>query len=117
MNRIQINGIWYVPESEVTELPDIAMDYSESLQYEDSQLLFRAERLYDDDGKPFPDIYIEYTDKVNKKTDTWDNPYWMRNVLLDDDDAIEHAREVLDNNGIRYLKAFLTKLRDEHKWL
>ena len=119
MDRIQINGVWYVRETQEQEI--ILDDLTKTLNiiYENENYSWEATRIYKDDGETFYDTFdIEFTDKRVKpwKTDLWDNNAWMRGILINDPVSLEHLRESVCPQGEAELKAFLTKLKEE-EWL
>jgi hypothetical protein len=75
MDRIQINGIWYVPENS-QDVVVIEPDREECYTIENSDFYFKAIRLFDQEETFFDDIDIHFIDKrPNKPKDqeTWDN--------------------------------------------
>ena len=121
MDRIQINGFWYVREDTISKEP-IELDpvHSESYTVENSDFCFEATRLFKDNGTPYDGIDIECTDKrfdnrKDWKVDHWDNNTWMIGILEDDPDSWKELPD-MGNSNILYLQAFLQYLRDKF-WL
>jgi len=117
MDRIQINGIWYIKE-----------DHQESIQLdptnyhgcvvENDEFCIEAMKLYDEDGDRYYDsLDIKFVDKRQKpwKEDNWDYTPWMNGVL---DNNTESLNELpyIGPKGVKYLQAFLKHLKDK-EWL
>ena len=84
MNRIQINGIWYVPENS-QDVVTVEPDREECYTVENSDFYFKAIRTFDqEENSFFDDIDIHFIDKrpnKPKQQDTWDNNDWMIGIL------------------------------------
>lgn len=119
-DRILINGVWYVRETEPqTETKEIEIiDFIGSL-YETDDYVWKASRLYQDDGETLYDGFdIEFTDKNIKpwKEEHWDNMNWFKGVLEDNPDSMKDAIESMGYQGVKDFKLFLNKLKDKG-WL
>lgn len=118
MNRIQINGIWYVPENS-QDVVVIDPDREECYTVENSDFYFKAIRLFDQEQNSFfDDIDIHFIDKrPNKPKDQeiWDSNDWMIGVLKGDDASMEELPDI-GRSGLATLKAFLQFLVDKD-WL
>ena len=118
MNRIQINGIWYVPENS-QDVVVIEPDREECYTVENSDFYFKAIRIFDqEENSFFDDIDIHFIDKrpnKPKQKDTWDNNDWMIGVLKNDDASMEDLPDI-GRSGLATLKAFLQFLVDKD-WL
>ena len=118
MNRIQINGIWYVPENS-QDVVVIEPDREECYTVENSDFYFKAIRIFDHEQNSFfDDIDIHFIDKrpnKPKQQDTWDNNDWMIGVLKNDDASMEDLPDI-GRSGLATLKAFLQFLVDKD-WL
>lgn len=120
-DRIQINGVWYVLEQQ-EQLPEVEINIirTEARTIESDKYVFEAIRLERSDapGTYFEGIDIEFTDKREKpwKEEYWDNPAWMRGVLINDPESLEHLKESVCLQGEAELKAFLKELKEEG-WL
>jgi hypothetical protein len=120
-DRIQINGVWYVREQEAA-LPEVKINVtrSESRIIENDKYCFEAIRLERSEvpGTFYEDIDIKFTDKREKpwKEDYWDNPAWMRGVLINDPESLGHLRESVCLQGEAEFKAFLKVLKEDG-WL
>jgi hypothetical protein len=116
-DRILINGVWYVRETQPEE-EIILDDLTKTLNiiYENGKYFWEATRIYKDDGETFYDGFdIEFTDKTKTpwKTEHWDNMKWFKGVLEDDSHSMKLAEEAMDNEGIKHLKAFLKYLKEK----
>lgn len=118
MNRIQINGIWYVPENS-QDVVEIEPDREECYTVENSDFYFKAIRIFDQEQNSFfDDIDIHFIDKrpnKPKQKDTWDNNDWMIGILKGDDASMEDLPDI-GRSGLATLKAFLQFLVDKD-WL
>ena len=118
MNRIQINGIWYVPENS-QDVVVIEPDREECYTVENSDFYFKAIRIFDQEENSFFDnIDIHFIDKrpnKPKQQDTWDNNDWMIRILENDDASMEDLPDI-GRSGLATLKAFLQFLVDKD-WL
>lgn len=118
MNRIQINGIWYVPENS-QDVVLIEPDREECYTVENSDFYFKAIRIFDQEEDSFFDnIDIHFIDKrPNKPKDqeTWDSNDWMIGVLKGDDASMEELPDI-GRSGLATLRAFLQFLVDKD-WL
>ena len=119
MDRIQINGVWYVREDQA---------YQESIQLdptnyhgcvvENDEFAIKATKLYDGAGDRYYDaLDIKFTDKINKpwKEEEWDNNVWFGGVLNNDPESIESI-SYIGPNGVQFLQAFLKHLKKK-EWL
>ena len=118
MNRIQINGIWYVPENS-QDVVVIEPDREECYTVENSDFYFKAIRIFDQEENSFFDnIDIHFIDKrpnKPKQQDTWDNNDWMIRILKNDNASMEDLPDI-GRSGLATLKAFLKFLVDKD-WL
>ena len=118
MNRIQINGIWSVPENS-QDVVVIEPDREECYTVENSDFYFKAIRIFDQEQNSFfDDIDIHFIDKrpnKPKQQDTWDNNDWMIGILKNDDASMEDLPDI-GRSGLATLKAFLQFLVDKD-WL
>lgn len=118
-NRIQINGVWYVKEENVPAPPPISFNsddvtHFEGCVYENNDYCWEATRIYKDSGKEFHGgVSIEFTNKITKEVEYWDNDSWMKNVLRNNEEAVELARESMNSEGIILFRAFLYFLMDK----
>ena len=128
-NRIQVNGVWYVKETAITEelhdYVDIDISrllFSSTCDYENDMYAFTAVRMQKEfEGDFYEDIHIEFTDKRpgfgHRKTEFWDNPGWFSGLL-------EHSQESIDSlndtdiceDGKKLVIGFLYKLK-EIRWI
>ena len=114
-NRIQINGTWYVKEDSIPQPTPMAPKFDAALAthfegyvYETDEYCWEATRIYKDGDMGFYEgISIEFTNKNTKEVEYWDNDSWMKNVLHKDEEAVEGARESMNDNGIATFKLFI----------
>jgi hypothetical protein len=121
MERIQINGIWYVREdlNYVQEKErEVELTFSQACTYETDDYCWEAIRLYKDKETFYPDIDIKFTDKRIKpwREEYWDNNAWMKGVLEEDPESIFEAKNNMNDEGIADFREFLKKLV-ELEWL
>jgi hypothetical protein len=123
-NRIQINGVWYVKEDDIQDLPPQPVEESavtDSLQctYEVTDWCFEASILLQDDAIDLSDTngdpWIKVTDKRHVDHKKWkdqdvDSPEWMLGVLEGDYDSMRLAYEIFNNDGIYHFRAFISIL-------
>ena len=124
MDRIEINGVWYVKEDYVKEdkpnkldLTEKDVTFAKSYVYETDDYCWEAILISKDNGKEFyPDLKIDFTDKKIDITEYWDDPYWLNKILDGDKKEIEEAKKDMSDQGIEDFKAFLKFLKKEN-WL
>ena len=118
MDRIQINGIWYVPENS-QDVVVIEPDREECYTIENSDFYFKAIRFFNQENNSFfDDIDIHFIDKRHNKTkdqETWDSNDWMIGVLKGDEASMEELPDI-GRSGLATLRAFLQYLVDKD-WL
>ena len=117
-NRIQINGTWYVKEEIPAQTEPQDLLYTQQCLLELDQCVFEASRLYKDyNNNVFYDgIDIEYTNKITKESDCWDNIRWMKLLLDGDKEALDEVSDTLNKSEIAQLKVFIGTLIDDN-WL
>lgn len=114
MDRIEINGVWYVKEDKPTKLDLTEKDviFSKSCTYETGDYCWEAVILSKDGGKNFyPDLQIEFTDKKLETTEYWDNFIWLNKVLDGSKEEIEEAKKDMSDQGFEDFIAFLKFLK------
>ena len=119
MDRIEINGVWYVKEDKPTKLDLTEKDvtFTKSCIYETGDYCWEASLISKDNGEEFyPDLEIEFTDKKIDTTEYWDNPLWLNKILDGDKKEIKEAKKDMSNQGLEDFTAFLKFLRKEN-WL
>ena len=130
MERIEINGVWYVREdSQVSKTLIIGEDdvtHYRGIVHESDNYCFEASKLYKDftSGQDHDDIAIEVTFKERGvpqkdwKTESWDHMGFFRGVLKNNKISIDAVRKEFngDNEGVEDFKAFLVYLQKIH-WL
>jgi hypothetical protein len=125
-DRIQVNGVWYVRETDA--IPDPLrmtaideFDVTRSLHriWEDSDYAFEAKILLATDSTALKDTWgdcwLTITEKVGDTNNAWvehsiDNPTWMLGVLEGDPLSMEEANKMMKPEGIRLFRGFLSLL-------
>lgn len=113
MNRIQLNGVWYVREGlTMPTEPEFTIDETTVMQttnyaYEDSSIYIQYER-YRKSG------WIKFLDKSLYGTDSnrevlWDNDSWLRGVAEGNPESIEEFTED-EMKHLPKIQAFLNYL-------
>jgi len=121
-DRIEINGVWYVKETNSTPTltPKLEPSISfEGLVFESDLYCFEVTRLRDDDGEFYDkQCDIKFIDKNLKDTEPeyWDNSEWMVEFLKDDPEAIEEAEKSLCPQGMLEFKSVVKEL-SEKGWI
>ena len=120
MERIEINGVWYVREDlQSTQLKDnieIEVIHTETLTFETDECVFEVDRMYRDDEETFYDgVTVKFTDKQHSDItewteELWDNDKWLIGVLQNDEESLKEARESLSDKGISELKYVVKQL-------
>jgi hypothetical protein len=119
MDRIEINGVWYVKEDKPNKLDLTEKDvtFSKSCIYETDDYCWEAILISKDNGEEFyPDLEIEFTDKKIGTTEYWNNPLWLDNILNGNKKEIEEAKKDMSDQGLEDFIAFLKFLRKDN-WL
>jgi hypothetical protein len=118
-DRILINGVWYVRETQPEETKEIVLTESIASLYETDDYVWKAIRFYKDDGETLYDGFdVDFTDKRIKpwKEEQWDNMNWFKGILENNPDSMKDAVESMCSDGIKDFKLFLKKLK-EKGWL
>jgi hypothetical protein len=118
MDRIEINGIWYVREDQQQdELIVLDPANYHGCVVEDSEFAIEATKTLRNDGGYYDCLDIKFTDKRSKpwKEETWDHPAWMRGVLNNNPESLNELPDI-GPKGIKFLQAFLKHLKDK-EWL
>lgn len=122
MDRIEINGIWYIKEDNVAKNhTEIKPVHSEQYVVENGDFCFEASRIFKEDGSFYDDCAIECTDKrfenrKDWKIDYWDNNDWMRNVLNNYPISLKELSDLESKENMDLFLAFLQFLKDKN-WL
>jgi hypothetical protein len=119
MDRIQINGVWYVKEDQQQE-ESIQLDPTNfhGCVVENDEFCIEAMKLYDEAGDRYRDsLDIKFTDKRDKpwKEEEWDYTPWMNAILNNNPEALNELPDI-GPRGIQYLQAFLKHLKNK-EWL
>ena len=121
-NRIQIDGVWYVRETDTPKTITIDpsnLTRTQTLTYENDNYCWEAIRIYKDDGESFYDsVDVQFTDKRTKpwKEDYWESNPWLIGVLEGNEESLIEARDAMDAEGIAHFRGFLKCLKEEG-WL
>jgi hypothetical protein len=127
MERIQINGEWYVKETTpnvecLEKVRDLDPTHIEQLVYETNKYCFVVSRIFKyDDIIFYEGISIEFTDKrsvdrTNWIEEYWDNEFFIIGVYKNDESCIEDALESMDQEGVTTLQQIVKQLI-EKEWL
>ena len=112
-DRIEINGIWYVKEDQIDQ-EELDLDFTsfDGRVYESNLYSFEESRTHNDDGKPYPGCWVEFTDKRTTpfKEDFWDNENWFLGVLDEDPNSMVDLKDMCCEQGIREFKHILNDL-------
>lgn len=127
LERIQINGEWYVRERIVTPgksiLPTIKeVNFHKACIYENEDYAWEATLLATDhtyEDYIHSALGIKFTDKrgiINEEY--WDNPSWLLGVYHNDHDSmgVIYNEDLMDPEGIETFRNFL-KVLIEIGWL
>jgi len=119
-NRIQIDGEWYVKETQVPTLAVTIPTKFEGCVVENDNFCFEATRLYKDDGVTFyKGLSIKCTDKRVKpwKDVHWFNDTWMIGILEGNPASVKKLKYMkMEEYDLTFLQSFLQYLVDEN-WL
>jgi hypothetical protein len=123
--RIQINGIWYVAETQRPVEPVESIDpntvvVSIERVWETGDWCFEATVIMRDNAETlddhYPDPMITITDKRPGYREDWvthnnmDNPIWMLGVYEGNPESMSEAEEMMDDDGIYQFRQFLGHL-------
>jgi hypothetical protein len=114
MDRIEINGIWYVREDMSTNV-EIANEVTifEGAVWEDDMWCFEAARIKKEDGSFYDGFSIDVLNKKTEKKDYIDNMFYMDGLIEGLDESIKDAKIYLDDRGINSLISFIKYLKNE----
>jgi hypothetical protein len=123
MERININGKWYVEETP-NEINDMDITYTISSLHEDNEILLEAIILLKDNplnnnriNKYSEDISISVKPKApTGPSEYWDNNVWIRKLRSGDKEALKEIENEYTLSQQTTIKAFLRKL-EEDGWI
>jgi hypothetical protein len=122
MDRIEINGVWYVKEDTIQK-ESIILDptHFEGYSVENDDFSFEATIIFKDDDTPYEGVTVECTDKrfpdrSNWKVEYWDNDNWLRGILNNDIDSWKDLPDMGKQENTTLLLAFLQYLKNK-EWL
>lgn len=109
-DRIQIDGVWYIKE-ETKSVDFNSVEYKGRV-YESELYCFNVTKSKKDDGTYYDDVGIEFTDKREKpyKEHHFYNVEWLLGVLYGSEESLEHAKEIMCEQGIAELKVVVDDL-------
>lgn len=114
MDRIQINGVWYVRET-LEEEEQVDAVFYQGCVAENDKYCFDATRLKED-SKEF-DIKVTYKkgSRSEWKEYLWDNINFFKGVLNGHPDTLNSLRESIDDEAeVKYFIGFLQILKDNN---
>lgn len=108
-NRIQINGVWYVKETQTVKSIPV---FYEGCVLENDYFVFDATIS----SKDFDDIVIEITDKRENpfKVQTIDNSMWLMNVLKKSSVQYDEIKSILGEKNINEFIEFINVLHKKN---
>lgn len=111
MDRVEINGIWYVREDlntskntdfKFVELNENLFAYTENISYEDDEYLLELMILVYGGKRVMPSLKI--VDKLNDLNETWDSEAFLKGLLELNPEtinsAINETETIKINNGL-----------------
>ena len=121
MNRIQINGDWYIKEDQLVEIKNVPQNlideddiiHAKSCLYESDNYAWEAMLIRkDDDSDTYYDgVDIKFTDKRIKpfKEEHWDNISWFIDIYTNfpSGESSLSALESMDINGVQIFREFI----------
>lgn len=126
MERIQINGKWYVSEESLPQEQQIELDLLRSINvvYEDDELFLEFSIPYasDDETHEYDFGCLKVTFKHNDKTEYWDNSTFLSNicengvVVLDDEELMSGNMNISHNHKIIIVN-FLKLIRKKYQYI
>jgi hypothetical protein len=130
MERIEINGVWYVREDsqspKTLTIGENDVTHFRGIVHESDNYCFEASKLYKDftSGQDYDDIAIEVTFKEKGvpqkewRTEYWDSVSFFLGILKNHPGSINTLQDEFskDAEGIGIFKAFLVYLQKIH-WL
>lgn len=120
MERILINGEWYVKESK--EDVNIDFTFTNSCIVETDKFCFEAIRCMRDDNKSYyPDISIDVTKKEGDMSDLtkeyWDNPSFFKGLLNRDNQCIEDLSDFVEDSYNQQVFLKMLEKLNEIGWI
>ena len=113
MDRIQINGVWYIRETPEEQVDAVLY---QGCVAETEKHCFDATRLRGD-SEQF-DIKVTFKNALPRsdwKEDRWNNVNFYKGVFNGDPDALNSLRESIDDEAeIKYFISFLQILKDNN---
>ena len=122
MDRIEINGIWYVKEDTIEkEIIELNPILSEEITVENNDFCFVATKMFKEDTETqLGDIDIKFTDKRVKpwKEETWDHLGFFRGCIERNPDSLLSLRgeSGFNTDDVENFIAFLKEIQ-KRGWL
>lgn len=118
MNRIELNGVWYVKEDTTPKPLNVNnVTFYKSCVHETNEYFWEAILISKDEGKNFYDsLDIAFRNKETEVEEFWNNPVWLHSMLRGEPLEMLQAREDMSPGGIEEFRSFL-KLLKEINWL
>jgi hypothetical protein len=120
MNRIQINGDWYIKEDQLVEIKNVPQNlidedniiHAKSCLYESDNYAWEATLIRKDNSDTYYDgVDIKFTDKRIKpfKEEYWDNISWIIDIYnnFPTGESSLSALESMDINGVQIFREFI----------
>ena len=125
-DRIQVNGVWYVKETDaipdplrMTTIDEFDVTRSLCRVWENDDWAFEAKILLEPDSTELEDTWgdcwLTITEKVGQTNASWvehsiDNPTWMLGVYEGDPLSMREANKMMTSEGIELFRDFLSLL-------
>lgn len=116
-DRIQINGIWYIPEQTTEHAPIVktvntdSITFSEQAIYEDEKYSWEVCKvIYKHEPLTYCEPYIHFRNKNTKEEEAWDNFDWVKAVVNNESKQTNEALELMDREGIILFRTFIKHL-------
>ncbi len=118
MDRIEINGVWYVRENptpktrqfdfELDETLEEELAHTEHLSYEDDEYLLELDGLVTNKlHERVSMISLRIVDKINEREECWDNENFLRGLIKLEQESIDG---VFEDSDITVTHSLLNKI-------
>jgi len=118
MDRIEINGVWYVRENptpktnqfdfELDETLEAELAHTEHLSYEDDEYLLELDGLVTNKlHERVSMISLRIVDKINEREECWDNENFLRGLIKLEQESIDG---VFEDSDITVTHSLLNKI-------
>lgn len=117
-DRIQIDGEWYVKESSVEPVVEVAeseITWCKQAIYERDDFCFVVSRLVNEKGEEYGETVVEFTDKRPEERRDWvehylDNDQFLQAVINKDRDAECQCNEFMSKSQYEHMRQLLSLL-------